>query len=56
MKTKLKQIEINVHVIIICRVLRRNLLLHSLDIHVPTLFSRTKLPRLLIFKDLNSNS
>ena len=46
MKTKLKQIEINVLVIIICRVLRWNLLLHSLDIHVPTLFSRTKLPRL----------
>lgn len=56
MKTKLKQIEINVLVIIICRALRWNLLLHSLDIHVPTLFSRTKLPRLLIFKDMNSNS
>lgn len=56
MKTILKQIEINVFVIIICRALRWNLLLHSLDIHVPTLFSRTKLPRLLIFKDLNSNS
>lgn len=55
-KTKLKQIEINVLVIIICRVLRWNLLLHSLDKHVPTLFSRTKIPRLLIFKDLNSNS